>query len=638
MTATRRLAGILAADVAGYSRLIGADEGGTLQSLRAIRAELIEPRIAAHNGRLVKTTGDGLLVEFGSVVDALRCATEVQAGMAERNGTVPADKRIEYRIGINMGDIVVEDGDIFGDGVNVAARLEALAEPGGICVSARVQEDAAGKLDLAFEDMGRQQLKNIAPPVRAYSVGGATLPIRSNRGRISTSRLIAAAGILAIAAIGTATWWAWPRLTAPATTAQALHTATPLAAGVEAKPAQRLSIVVLPFANLSNDPEQQYFADGITDDLTTDLSRLRNVLVISRNTAFTYKDKNLDAKQIGRELGVRYVLEGSVRRSGNQVRVNAQLIDAATDTHLWAERFDHDVGDLFAIQNEITGRIANTLGFELIGAETTRPTERPDARDYILRGRAALGGGLPGGTEDAIGLFEHALALDPRSVEAQIRLANALRSRAMSKVPEAAAADIQRAEQLIEQALATSPGDAYAHFVKGRLLELERRCEEAIPEFEIALAANRNNPYALVEQSRCRYLTGGSDQEAIALTEQAIRLSPRDPGIWWWYTWIGFVHLLQSRIDEAIAWLEKGRSAQPKAAPPHWSLAAAYGFKGERQLAHAELAEAMKLTGSDRYSSVARTRANGDLYTPALRDRWEKVYFPGIRAAGLPEE
>jgi tetratricopeptide (TPR) repeat protein len=234
--------------------------------------------------------------------------------------------------------------------------------------------------------------------------------------------------------------------------------------------------------------------------------------------------------------------------------------------------------------------------------------------------------------------LEHALALDPRSVVTQSRLALALLNRAQSKDPEAAAADLRRVDDLLAQALAASPGDPFAHRVKGNLLRFERRCEEAIPEYEIALAANRNNPFALGNLSTCKYLTGGSDQEAIALTEQAIRLSPRDPNIHWWYTWIGFVHLLQSRVDEAIAWLEKGRSAQPKAPQPHWFLAAAYGSKGEPERARAELAEAIKLTGSDRYSSVASTRANGDLYTPALRDRWETVYFPGIRAAGLPEE
>jgi TolB-like protein/DNA-binding winged helix-turn-helix (wHTH) protein/Tfp pilus assembly protein PilF len=457
------------------------------------------------------------------------------------------------------------------------------------------------------------------------------VPYTRPRGRTRPAAIAAAVSMAAIIGAGTF-WWAW-------TTTRSPTARTPIARSTEEPIPPRLSIVVLPFTDLSEDRGQQYFADGITDDLTTDLSRLNGAFVIARNTAFTYKDKPIDAKQIGRELGVRYVLEGSVRRSGNQVRVNAQLIEAATDTYLWAERFDHDVGELLAMQNEVTGRIANTLGWELLGAETARPTERPDALDYILRGRAAMWGGGPrGNIEDAIVLFEQALALDPRSVEAQTRLAFTLWARAGRKDPKAAAADLQRAEELLAQALVVSPGDPNAHLVKGRLLRSTHRCAQAIPEFEITLAANRNNPNALGELSVCKYLTGGPDQEAIALTEQAIRLSPRDPGIWWWYSWIGFVHLLQSRIDEAIVWLEKGRSAQPNAAPPHFFLAAAYGFKGEQERARAELGEAQTLTGSDRYSSVARTRANGDLYTPALRDRWETVYFPGIRNAGLPAE
>jgi adenylate cyclase len=279
MTATRRLAAILAADVAGYSRPIGADESGTLQALRAIRAELIDPTIASHNGRLVKTTGDGLLVEFGSVVDALRCATEVQASMAERNATMREDKRIEFRVGINMGDIVVEDGDIFGDGVNVAARLEGLAEPGGICVSARVQEDAVGKLDLAFEDMGEQALKNIARPVRAS--------------RIATGG-------------GSSAAQETPTLALP----------------------DKPSIAVLPFANLSGDPEQEYFADGMVEEIVTALSRIRWLVVIARNSTFTYKGQAIDVKRVGRELGVRYVLEGSVRKGSGRVRITAQLIEA----------------------------------------------------------------------------------------------------------------------------------------------------------------------------------------------------------------------------------------------------------------------------------------------------------------------
>ena len=560
MAATRRLAAILAADVAGYSRQIGSDEQATLRRLKAIRAELVDPGIAAHHGRIVKTTGDGLLAEFGSTVDALRCAGDIQAQMPERNAAIAPDNRIAFRIGIHQGDIVVEDdGDIFGDGVNIAARLEALAEPSGICVSARVQEDAAGKLDLAFRDLGEEQLKNIARPVRAFAVGAAMQPPKRALRRRGIAAFIVA-GAIAAAAIAAAGWWAWPRL--PAATALS-RSSGPLPVAGELKSAPRLSIVVLPFANLSGDPEQGYFADGITEDVTTDLSRVKNLLVIARNTAFTYKDKAVDVKQIGRELDVRYVIEGSVRRSADQVRVNAQLVDAETGAHLWAERFDHELGDLFALENEVTARIANTLGWELIGVEAGRPTEQPEAFDYILRGRAAEAKGDES-LAQAIGFYERALALDPRSVEARGRLANALVTRARLKNPADAAPDLQRAEDLITLALAASPGDATGHYAKGRMLRFMRRCAEAIPEFEAAVAANRNDPLALKELGACKYLTGDSDHEVIALFEQAIRVSPRDPFIGLEYFWIGVVNLMESRTDKAILWLEKSRTARPK--------------------------------------------------------------------------
>ena len=315
MSQTRRLAAILAADVAGYSRLMGADEQGTLTRLKAIRSELIDPQIAAHHGRIVKTTGDGLLVEFASTVDALRCASKVQAQMAERNAAAVAEGRIEWRIGIHQGDIVVEDGDIFGDGVNIAARLEGLAQPGGVCVSARVQEDVAGKIDRAFEDLGEQQLKNIARPVHVYAIrptaaastlldASPTELARTDR-FVSRQRAVIAAALIAVIGIAGAVWWAWPQRSIPAAVVPTESVAAP-----------RLSFVVLPFENLSRDPDQEYFADGITDDLTTDLSRISGSFVIARNTAFTYKGKAVDVKQIGRELGVHYVIEGSVRRAG----------------------------------------------------------------------------------------------------------------------------------------------------------------------------------------------------------------------------------------------------------------------------------------------------------------------------------
>jgi adenylate cyclase len=598
MSVSRRLAAILAADVAGYSRLIGADEEGTLRRLKAIRAEVIDPKLAEHRGRIVKTTGDGLLVEFASVVDALRCATDVQQEMAGRNtGTAVAD-RVEFRIGINMGDIVVEDGDIFGDGVNVAARLEGLAQPGGICVSARVQEEASGRLDLAFEDLGEQSLKNISRPVRVYRVrleGKADVPTASVSSTSSNSRPAAA---------------------------------------------PRLSIVVLPFANLSNDPEQQYFADGITEDLTTDLSRVADMLVISRNTAFTYRNKSVDTKQIGRELGVRYVLEGSVRRSGDQIRVTAQLIDAETDAHLWAGRFDHDTGDLLALQNEITSQIANALDVELVTFEAARPTERPDALDYILRGRAARAKGPSRENyAEALILFERALALDPLSVEAQGMLVHILTSRVLDDMTDSPAADLERAEVLSRQALAASPRSPLAHYGKGQLLRAQGRVEEAIPEYEAMLASNRNSPIALVNLGRCRFLTGSLD-EAISLFEQAIRLSPRDPFIGLWYHLIGRVHLVQSRTKEAILWNEKARSVTPAFSSIRANLASAYALNGETERAVAELAEARMLSGDNRFLSIARLKAAaGQNYgVPTVRALFEATYFAGLRKAGMPEE
>src|SRR6516165_7744851 len=333
MASTRRLAAILAADVVGYSRLMGADEEGTLERLKAHLGELIDPKIREYHGRVVKTTGDGVLAEFASVVDALRSAAEIQHAMAEGDLDLAEERRLRFRIGINLGDVIADGDDVFGEGVNIAARLEGLAAPGGICVSGTVRDHIGDRLPYAFEDMGEQSVKNIARPVRVHALrpeGIAGLPTASASSATSGSPLLAA---------------------------------------------PRLSIVVLRFANLSNDPEQQYFADGVTEDVTTDLSRLPGMLVISRNTAFTYRNKPVDTKQIGRELAVRYVLEGSVRRSGNQIRVNAQLIDAATDAHLWADRFDSDMSDLFALQDEITRRIAIALSLELMNNEATRPTE-----------------------------------------------------------------------------------------------------------------------------------------------------------------------------------------------------------------------------------------------------------------------
>ena len=363
----RRLAAILAADVAGYSRLIEASEEGTLGRLKALRAEIIDPKIASHKGRIVKTTGDGLLVEFASVVDALRSAAEMQAVLAESNAPIPPE-RIQFRIGINVGDIVVEDGDIFGDGVNVAARLEALAEPGGICVSARVQEDAAGRLDLTFEDMGDQALKNIARPVRVYRV-------RPEGPRPSPPLLGLDQGI---------------------TGEGSAHVGAAEPLPLPDKP----SIAVLPFANMSGDPEQEYFADGMVEEIITALSRIRWLFVIARNSSFTYKGQAVDVKLVGRELGVRYVLEGSVRKGGGRVRITAQLIDAADGAHLWADRFDGALEDVFELQDNVASSVAGVIEPALLGAEMTRSAQRPTndltAYDLYLRALTPIRRGGPG--------------------------------------------------------------------------------------------------------------------------------------------------------------------------------------------------------------------------------------------------
>jgi adenylate cyclase len=367
----RRLAAIMAADVAGYSRLMGVDEEDTLRRLNAHRGQLVDPKVIEHGGRIVKTTGDGLLVP--SVVNAVRCAAEIQRAMVDRNSEMTEDRRITFRVGINLGDIIVEDDDIFGDGVNIAARLEALAEPGGICISGTVYDHIGDRLPYAFDDMGEQSVKNIARPVRAFAMSAA---------------VVAATAPVAVQAPSDPDRPSRvPRL---AVGRRRTGRARQPSAGAAASAAPRLSIVVLPFANLSSDPEQEYFVDAITDDLTTDLSRIVNSFVISRTTAFAYKGTPVDVRQIGRELGIRYVLEGSVRRLGEQVQVNVQLIDAGSGSHIWADRFDTDRTNLAKAQSEITGRLARALYVELVQAVSRRIEEdnplNLDASDLVMRG------------------------------------------------------------------------------------------------------------------------------------------------------------------------------------------------------------------------------------------------------------
>ena len=403
--------------------------------------------------------------------------------------------------------------------------------------------------------------------------------------------------------------------------------------------APRLSIVVLPFINLSDDREQQYFADGITEDLTTDLSRLAEMSVISRNTAFTYRNRRVDTKQIGRELGVRYVLEGSVQRSGKRVRVSAQLIDAETDTHLWSDRLDSDASDLFALQNEITSRIAIALDLELTGAEAARPTTKPDALDYVMRGRALYLGRVPTRQNYAeqIALYQRALELDPDSEKARGYLAAQLAARVLDQMTDSAGPDLARAEALADRALAAFPRRPLAHYAKGHVLRAQERYEDAIIEYETVLALNRNWVNAIAALGYCKFVTGSID-EVIPAQEKAIHLSPRDPQIWLYYFWIGQAHLLQSCPDEAILWFERAHTANPVQAFPHAYLASAYGRKGESARAAAELAEARTLASDDRYSSIAQLRAIGPFGGPKIRALFEATYFVGLRKAGVPEE
>ena len=631
----RKLAAILAADVAGYSSLMGRDEVGTLRVLTEYRA-ILSRLVAAHRGRIFTTAGDSVTAEFASAVDALSCAMAVQAEIAETNAARPEGERMQFRIGLHLGDIIVQDGDLFGDGVNIAARLQALAAPGGICVSGALREQIGPNLDVEFASLGEQQVKNIARPVRAYAVApadssGALPPARPAR----RGALIAAVAVaIVIAAAVVAAWLMNPtRPNVPAT--EPVSAAAP-----RPGPAPRLSIVVLPFANLSNDPEQQYFADGITDDLTTDLSRIAGSFVISRNTAFRYAGKAIDARQIGRELGVRYVLEGSVRRAGTQARVNVQLIDTDTGAHLWADRFDREAGDLWQLESEITGRIARAVQAQLYLAEGNRPTDKPDALDFLMRGRAELSKTVSKPTRDAaVEHFERALALDPGSIEAKVWLANALVSRIIDETAESPSADMVRAESLVEQALRSAPNHAMAHHTRGQMLRVRRLCDDAIPEYQTAIALDPNLPHAYAWLADCKLKTG-SIEGVIPLLDRAMQLSPQDPSVGPWYWRIGIVHVYRHQPDEAVAWLEKALAAYATRGPAagywvHGWLAAALAMKGDLARAKSELNEAWKYPF---YRSVAAIKADPLYAERRVAPLAEPSFIAGLRAVGMPED
>ncbi|MGH7863707.1 MAG: adenylate/guanylate cyclase domain-containing protein [Candidatus Binataceae bacterium] len=551
--AQRRLAAIFAADVAGYSRLMGADEEGTLAALKAHRGELVDPTIARHAGRIVKTMGDGILAEFSSPVEAVRCAVEIQQGAAQRAHRIAENRRIAWRIGINLGDVIAEDNDLYGDGVNVATRLEGLAEAGGICVSRAVRDQVRDRLAVSFVDLGEQQVKNIARPVRCF-------------------RLI------------------FDEYTAPV----ASQIASP---GAETGP--RLSIVVLPFANLSDDSVQGYFADGLTEDITTDLSRISGSFVISHSTAFTYKGKPIDAKVVAHELGVRYILEGSVRRLDSQVRVGAQLIDGETGAHLWAERFDHDILDLAAFQDEVTQRIAQALSLELVDAESrssrrSRPAN-PDAVDLAMQAWSLLN--QPANKQrfrEARDILETSLGMDGQLADSLVGLAYVLVANADRGLSDSPDQDVDRAEELVNKALALEPKMAAAHRVKSWIFGYRSRLPEAIAAAEMAIALNRNDSVAH-RLLALRELQAGHPERSRAVIEQAMRLSPRDPNHWGSLAILARAQIALGESEAALTNLRSAIAANPDVTFIRLYFATAYGRMGRDKEAREAIVEFLRM-------------------------------------------
>ena len=630
MSEVRKIAAILMADVVGYSRLAGADEDRTLSRLRALRSDLIDPVVADHHGRIVKRMGDGLIAEFRSVVEAVRCAIAMQNGLIERNVGVADDRRIDFRIGIHLGDVVEEaDGDLMGDGVNIAARLEGIAKPGAICLSEDAYRQVKGRLDLAASDLGLTQLKNIAEPIRVYSlqVGEppqakaatepAEIPLKP-RPRSAFSLLVA--GIVALIVIAGGAWY----VLAEHRTAAIATTPAP------GEPAH-LSLVVLPFANLSGDPAQDYFADGITENLTTDLSRIRDSFVIARNTAFTFKGKSIDAKEIGKELGVRYVLEGSVQRDQNRVRVNAQLIDAQSGAHLWADRFEEDVADLFKLQDQVVARLANSLGIELVKAEAQRDERiaHPDAFDLTMRGRALQMRAQEQRTKEnnnaARAMFEQALAIDPNDPGALAGEATTyLFDNVFGWVDPNVDYDA-KVTGLADRSIAIAPAEARPYATKSLYLTNGHRPAEGLRAADAGLAFNPNDALLHAARGLAEDFLGHFDQ-GISEVREAMRLSPRDPNIGAWHNFASLAELGLGHFDVAIEESNKAIDAGYRVYPPYVQLAVAYALEGKLAEAKAALAEAC--------------RVNPKLTVKLMREL--DPDFPwmaqGLRKAGLPEE
>jgi TolB-like protein/class 3 adenylate cyclase len=585
----RRLAAVLAADVAGYSRLMGADEEDTLARLKALRRSLVDPAIAAHRGRIVKTTGDGMLVEFASAVDAARLAVEVQRSMAGQNADVPRDNRIEFRVGIHVGDIIIDDNDIFGDGVNIAARLEGIAEPGGVCISDDAQRQIRGKIDIAFEDMGPQNLKNIAEPMRAWR-----LQIDKN---------------------------------APSTTPRgtSVEIAQPLA--LPDKP----SIAVLPFQNMSGDPDQEYFADGMVEEITTALSRFHWLFVIARTSTFTYKGRAVDVKQVSRELGVRYVLEGSVRKAGNRVRITGQLIDATTGAHLWADRFEGSLENVFELQDQVASGVVGALDPKLLEAEIARVKRKTpanlDAYDCFLRASALAYQWTTESHEEALRLFYKAIELDPDYAQAYAFATWCYVWRFMNGLVTEPDNERRETARLAREAVRLGKDDAFSLCWAGfSLAVVVGELKEGAALIDRALVFNPNH-------ARSWNLSGwvriSLDQPEIAIEHfaRAMRLSPLDFAFHAMETGIASAHLRAGRYDEASLWAEKALRDQPNSADAAQVLAVSRAAAGDLEKAKGAMKRVLEIAPGRRISTVV------EMAPPERKAR----IADALRKAGMPE-
>jgi TolB-like protein/class 3 adenylate cyclase len=582
----RRLTAILAADVVGYSRLMGWDEAGTLALLKALRRELIDPKIAEHKGRIVKTTGDGILIEFPSVVEAVACAVALQREMKQHNHPVPPDRRIEFRVGINSGDVIIESDDIYGDGVNVAARLEALAAPGGICISGIVHDQVHGRLDVDFEDTGEQTLKNIARPVRVYRV----------------------------------------RLDGASTFAGA--------ASALALPDQP-SIAVLPFQNMSGDSDQEYFVDGMVEEITTAIARLPWLFVIARNSAFTYKGKPVDVKQVAQELGVRYVLEGSVRKAGNRVRITGQLIDTTTGAHIWADRFDGALDDIFDLQDRVASSVAGAIEPKLRQSEIERASRKPTANltayDLYLRALAQSGRYTDEGLAEAVVLARQALAIDPSYAPAAAMVAWCRGVQGVQGWGALSGENIAEACRLARQALEVERDDAETVWQAAlALFYLAGEAAMTAAALDRVLARNPNAAHAWMARGNIHALRI-EPEAAIEAIARARRLSPFDPYTWGYDLTIAIAHLAARRFEQAIEWADRALYNQPRLGPAMRIKITANAHLGRLDEARAELSQMLAI---DPDLTIAAYRAFVHFQAPEYRE----LQIAGLRLAGLPEE